>query len=365
MPKNIVYCCDGTNNEVTGHSTNVLRLYRMLVRGPDQVSCYDGGVGTLADPTALTTLRKRIGRHLDAAIGLGIAENFAQAYRFLGRHYEPGDRIYLFGFSRGAYTVRAVAGAIHLLGLARPELVETLTPMVWSVYANDGGALDVSRRFGGGARFRNCFSVEPKARVHFVGVWDTVSSFGWIWNHKTLPHTANNPSIDHVRHALAIDERRACFGANLFYPDEPGQHRSIKQVWFPGVHSDVGGGYPDEEGSLSKVPLAWMLREAEAEGLLVDAARKHKLLGGEKGYSVPDPCGPAHDSLKGLWRLIEWLPRRSWNPARRAMAWAGPNRGRCRRMAAPCTVHESVRLRGAMPGGYSPAHLPASYDLDR
>src|SRR5207248_887686 len=106
---------------------------------------------------------------------------------------------------------------------------------------------------------------------------------------------ATNPSIDHIRHALAIDERRAYFPANLFFPDE-GQRSNCKQVWFAGVHADVGGGYPEKEAALAKVPLAWMLRESQALGLLINEDERQRLMD-SKGRPAPDPCGPMHESL--------------------------------------------------------------------
>lgn len=365
MAKNIILCCDGTNNEATSDSTNVLRLYRMLVRDESQLTYYDGGVGTLADPAAISAFRKVLSRRLDAAIGMGIRDNFCHAYRFLARNYQPGDKIFLFGFSRGAYTVRALAGAIHLFGLPRPEL-DGLAALAWAAFANDDGTFTTSRRFGGGRRFKKAFSVDPPVSVHFVGVWDTVASFGWIWNFRTLPHTADNPSIVHARHALAIDERRACFQANHFRPDAATSNKQIKQVWFPGVHSDVGGGYPENESALSKISLEWMLREARAQGLLLDDVRIDDLIRG-KGRSAPDPAGEAHESLNGLWHVLECLPRRGWNHDKKRMAWVWPNRGRCRPIVGfhnKPRLHRSVLARIERHVGYSPTNLPAEYDIE-
>src|SRR5262249_39184470 len=156
----------------------------------------------------------------------------------------------------------------------------------------------------GGNRFNRCFGVTPKPQVHLVGAWDTVSSFGWFWDFRTLPYTASNPSVAHVRHALAIDERRAGFPANLFFPGED-QPPNCKQVWFAGVRSDVGGGYPEEEASLAKVSLAWMLREAQGLGLLVNDAERAYLMDTKGGPA--DPCGPIHQSLAGFWKVMEYL----------------------------------------------------------
>jgi uncharacterized protein (DUF2235 family) len=360
MPKNIVVCCDGTDNEVATDSTNVLRLFRMLQRDDRQVAYYDAGVGTLVDPAAISALRKYLSRRLDAAIGLRVRENVVAAYRFLVRSYQPGDRLFLFGFSRGAYTARAVAGLVHFLGLLRPEL-EDLAVLAWAIYANEANVYTVSRRFGGGNRFHRCFGVVPKPRVHFVGAWDTVSSFGWFWDFQTLPYTAYNPSIDHIRHALAIDERRACFPANLFFPRQE-QRPNCKQVWFAGAHADVGGGYPEKDSALAKVPLAWMLREAEALGLLINDAQRAYLMG-SKGKPAPDPCGKIHESLAGLWKAMEYLPRRSWDNTARRMCWQGPHRGRRRPIDPGSVVHASV-LERMQRMGYAPPNLPKDHGVE-
>ncbi len=329
----------------------------MLERDQRQVAYYDAGVGTLVDPEAITVWRKVLSRQLDAAIGLRVRENVIGAYRFLARTYQPGDQIYLFGFSRGAYTVRAVAGLIHFLGLVRPEL-ENLATLAWAVYANEANVYTVTRRFAGGNRFNRCFGVAPKPPIYFVGVWDTVSSFGWIWDFQTLPYTADNPSITHIRHALSIDERRAFFPSNQFFPQE-GQKANCKQVWFAGVHGDVGGGYPEQEASLAKVPLAWMTREAEALGLLINADQRQYLMD-SKNKPPPDPYGPIHESLTGLWRAIELLPRRSWDDSIKGMRWHGPHLGRRRPITGKPVLHESVLTRKERLG-YWPPNLPDAY----
>ncbi len=361
MSKNVVICCDGTDNEVATDSTNVLRLYRMLERDQRQVAYYDGGVGTLVDPAAISFLRKYLSRKLDAAIALHVRENVIAAYRFLARTYQPEDRIYFFGFSRGAYTVRAVAGLIHFLGLLRPEL-ENLATLAWAIYANEAHAYPVSQRFAGGNRFNRCFGVAPRPPIHFIGAWDTVSSFGWFWDFQTLPYTAANTSVTHFRHALAIDERRACFPANLFFP-QPGQQANCKQVWFAGVHADVGGGYPEKGATLAKVPLVWMLREAEALGLLVNPAQRQYSMD-SKNKPPPDPCGPIHESLAGFWKVMEYLPRRSWDGTARRMRWQGPHCGRRRPIAPASVVHVSVLDRMERLD-YSPGNLPGDYRVER
>jgi uncharacterized protein (DUF2235 family) len=160
---------------------------------------------------------------------------------------------------------------------------------------------------------------------------------------------------------LAIDERRACFPANLFFPGEK-QRPNCKQVWFSGVHADVGGGYPEPEAALAKVSLGWMLREAEGLGLLINDAERAYLMG-SKGKPPPDPCGPTHESLAGLWKALEYIPRRSWDRAAGQMRWQGPHRGRCRPIEPGSVLHASV-LERINRLGYAPRNLPKDYDVE-
>jgi len=358
MPKNIVICCDGTGNEVAGHPTNVLRLYHVLARDPNQVTYYDGGVGTLIDPMSLTTFQKWLRRTLDAAIGHSLRANFCKAYRFLASIYLPGDRIFLFGFSRGAYTARALAGAIYRFGVLRPELAD-LAEYAWSSFSDELRGLSEDERFAAARRFKNHFAVEDETRVWFVGAFDTVSSLGWFWDYRTLPNTAHNPAVDHIRHALAVDECRTCFGANRFRPKDPAQHQSLKEVWFPGVHSDVGGGYPDPESGLAKIALRWMLREAEGLGLRVDPSKKDEMLGATGKYSAPDPLAKLHNSMKGFWKLFELFPRRSWDGAAERMRWRRPNYWRGRSYGDKPYIHESVQSRARHDPQYGKVVLAA------
>jgi uncharacterized protein (DUF2235 family) len=198
-------------------------------------------------------------------------------------------------------------------------------------------------------------------RPWFVGVWDTVSSVGWVESPLKLPYIANNPDIRVGRHAVSIDERRAFFRNHLWRrPEDPNAAwgpKDVKQVWFPGVHCDVGGGYPEKESGLSKIALEWMLNEAKAEGLLVDGGREQEVLGrgGSKKYvATPDPNGPAHESLKGAWNLAEvvWKKHYNWSKdkwGRRMNLW------RRRTLPAGSLVHASAWLRA---GNYA-TRLPS------
>lgn len=347
--RNLVVCCDGTSNEVVGHASNVFRLFRMLERSDRQRTWYDAGVGTTADWTAHWRLRRLIHKHLDAGIGLSIRDNVLDAYRFLIAEYREGDAIWLFGFSRGAYTVRVLAALLKLCGLLRPEDAH-LAEYAWAVATDEDRSGDARAQFGGAARINKVFGRD--VRVHFVGVWDTVSAFGWIWDLLTIPHTTRNDLIDHLRHAVSLDERRIAFRPSLAL--RAGDAQDLKEVWFAGVHSDVGGGYPDQEAGLARIALRWMLAEARALGLRTDRAAEEEQLGRMGVEGQADALGPAHDEARKLhWRLLTWLPRRAWSAAHERRTWSWPNWARLRKLPAGLRVHASVRERLAAPAlGY-------------
>jgi uncharacterized protein (DUF2235 family) len=358
MPKNIVICCDGTNNEVVGNQTNVLRLFRMLVRDDTQTGFYDAGVGTKADPTAQWPWRRLARKRLDSAIGVSVRANVLEGYRFLMDHYRPDDRVFLFGFSRGAYTVRALAGMMKRCGLLRPEYAN-LAEYAWSVFTDEDRTGDRRGLFAGPARIKKVFGRELE--IHFLGAWDTVSSFGWLWDLLTIPNTATNDSIRHVRHALSIDEKRCCFQPNHFRPPE-GQ--DCKEVWFAGVHADVGGGYPDAESGLARIALEWMIREAKGCGLAIEPVSESDMLGRMGDPSIPDALAKQHDeSVRLGWRVIGWLPRRAFDSARDERAWTWPNWASAREIAEGALIHHSVQTRMSDPEpGYRPK-LPRKYML--
>jgi hypothetical protein len=187
-------------------------------------------------------------------------------------------------------------------------------------------------RSGGGKQFARALIVSQQfkltfssvaCRPHFVGVWDTVNSVGWIGNPLRLPYTTHNPSIEVGRHAVAIDERRAFFRENLWHPKakNPTGPKDMLQVWFPGSHGDVGGGYPESDSGLAKIALEWMLREAQAEGLLTIPEREARILGRAGGnYVKPDAKAPVHNSLRGVFGASRNSSRRSNGNAARSTA---------------------------------------------
>jgi len=356
MGKNIVICCDGTNNEIVGDQTNVLRLFRTLVRDSQQELFYDAGVGTKADPTALWPWRRFIRKEFDAAMGASIRDNVLDAYRFLIRCYEANDNVFLFGFSRGAYTVRALAALIKRCGLLRAEYAH-LSEYAWSIFSDEDRSSDRRRMFGGAARIKKVFGRD--ADIHFLGVWDTVSSFGWFWDQLTLPDTATNHAIRHVRHALALDETRAFFRPNFFRPAE-GQ--DCKEVWFAGVHGDVGGGYPDAEAGLARLALRWMITEARTQDLRINSPLEEEMTERMGDRATPDEFGPQHDeSRRRIWRVASWLPRRAYAGAKNRRTWRWPNWPHSRVIPDGAFIHRSVesRMRQSKPA-YSPK-LPSRF----
>jgi uncharacterized protein (DUF2235 family) len=353
MPKNVVLCCDGTANEFAQDRTNVVKLFFTLVHDPDRQVCfYHPGLGTMEPPGALTGASREVTKLLGKAIGLGLEDDIRDAYAFLMNHFEEGDRVYLFGFSRGAYTVRAVAAVLHMYGLIRPgnePLVPYAIRMMMAINNIEESKRQDSKTllddyFGLARQFKDHFCVP--CNPYFIGVWDTVSSVGWIENPLRLPYTANNPDVQIGRHAVSIDERRAFFRSNLWHPTPEGGPKDLKQVWFPGVHRDVGGGYPEPESGLSKIALEWMLKEAGSAELMTDSARVDLMLGRSGGgYASPDANAELHESLIGLWQLAEYIPKRHYNwtlgkEERRA------NLSRRRTIPDGSFIHQSAYDRG-------------------
>jgi uncharacterized protein (DUF2235 family) len=347
MSRNLVLCCDGTSNEFSENNTNVVKLYQMLESDPArQFRFYDPGVGTFALSSALLPISKRVTRILGLAIGLGLIANVEDAYRFLMNTWIPGDKIFIFGFSRGAYAARTIAAMIHRCGLL-PRDQDHLVPYVSKAFA------DTSKKsWKLAARLKKTFARE--ARVHFLGLWDTVSSVGWAWSPRTYPFTADNPSVETVRHALAIDEKRAFFRQNSWWGKG-----DVKEVWFAGVHSDVGGSWPPAGSGLSQIALEWMVREAEQAGLLIDARERDRVF-----ESMPDHKARQHKSLKWYWWPAEFFPKvtqlkmgETYYPAIRL------NLFRRRFIPEGSVIHRSVADRMRDLPEYKPMNLPDRYTL--
>jgi uncharacterized protein (DUF2235 family) len=308
MAKNIVVCLDGTNNQLqAADNTNVVRLLDALkLDDPaEQVAYYDPGVGTFSASGAWTPPARFVSRYAGLMFGAGLRENLGEAYSFLSSMYETGDRIFVFGFSRGAYNARALVGMLDVFGLFRSGS-ENLIPYAVSAYTKQ------QRRGKDDPNFFAGLNVYAKthargrtghAPVHFVGLWDTVKSAGTLTRQLQWPFTRQLPHAHTICHAVAIDENRRPFPPYLVHPPNPEHLRvdpdqDLREVWFAGVHSDVGGVFPTGT-RLSDIPLKWMVDEANATGLQV-RPHAYRTIAALEGV---DPTGPWH-TMSRAWQLL-------------------------------------------------------------
>jgi uncharacterized protein (DUF2235 family) len=343
MAKRLIVCADGTWNKVekaqSGRhlSTNVAKIAAALlpvdVHGTPQLLCYLEGVGT------------HHGEWIRGGMfGLGISKNISRAYEFLIQSYEPGDEIWIFGFSRGAFTARSLAGMIRDCGLLKPKHVGQLGAAV-KLYRDryDDSAPDAPR-----ARiFRNTYSDEPP--IKFIGVWDTVGALGvpgvHLWLARLLKidwqfhDTTLSRSIKNAYQALAIHEKRSDFKPTLWEKqDWPGkEEQTLEQVWFSGVHSDVGGGYA--ETGLSDIAIGWLIEKAKTHGL---GFRDDFLA--DPGWFTPDVNGELHNSFDFPFSWLDSLRRRKGERVFRAKAADTFE-----------TIHPSAKERFRKKKGYWPS----------
>jgi hypothetical protein len=300
--RNLVVCCDGTWNTDTNKDdgelalTNVCKTFHAVDlsnQTTEHFSRYQAGVGTGG------ILDKVLG----GAVGTGLQEDIRDCYLWLCSKYLPGDKLYLFGFSRGAFCARSLGGLICRYGIIDFDAStsdQNRAKMVQHLYQHgykNGRELDDSIAFH-----------SDSDQVHFVGVWDTVGALGVpddkeVLNFFDFPDryrfhdTKLNPKVKHSRHAVAIDEKRGSFAPTLWTNNDP--NLDMKQVWFAGVHSDVGGGY--KEHGLSDCALKWMLDEAQDVGLQLVPRIMHTL--------KPNPLDLLHDSYEGAMKALRSAPR--------------------------------------------------------
>jgi len=339
MARNIVLCCDGTSNQFSKDRTSVIKLFHALVKNDDtQLVYYHPGIGTRAPNGVGTKTGGWIGRTAGLVFGYRLQDDITDAYRFLMNHYQEGDRVYIFGFSRGAYTARVVSAMLHLYGLAmrgNDPLVPYAVEMLWALATAKEGAphsaaKQLARDFKRTISSRTC-------KTHFLGVWDTVNSVGWIGSPLTIPFGRDNPDVAIVRHAKALDERRGFFRVNWFKEDG---RRDIQEVWFPGTHCDVGGGWPEAESGMSKYPLAWMAVEAAKAGLLIDPSRLDEVLGRSSApYAPASPTAKLHYGMGLLWPLAEVIPKKHWSFKKQDWEWRA-NLFRRRSLPTTPVVHD-------------------------
>ena len=269
MAKNIILCLDGTGNQIKAKgNSNVMNLYEMLdLSDPDrQVAFYDPGVGTFGAQGAWTSFGRRLTKLLGLTFGFGIKVNLAEAYTYLMEVYEPGDRVFVFGFSRGAYTARALVGMSYRGGLMRKGAENLVNYLVTAYTKGNSWSKDDWEKID---RFSRVFAVETAGSqalpIHFLGLWDSVKALGILrWDPSWL-YTRQLPNAQVIRHAVSIDERRRPYREYLV---EATDKSDLREVWFAGVHSDIGGGFKDEV-ELSVVGLKWMTDRALEQGLLL------------------------------------------------------------------------------------------------
>ena len=308
--KRIVLCFDGTANQIgAGNLTNVAKLFEMLDKNdPAQIAYYDPGVGTLAPEQS--SLIGKLTLVYEQAFGVGLKDNVAQAYRYVMQHWRPGDAIYIFGFSRGAYTARALAGMLLRPGLMRPGS-ENLLPYAVEKYALNRDF--TQSEFDDWAEFARAFcwrtENEPlfatirqnspnqvwhyAVPVAYLGVWDTVKAAGFLrFGNLRWPYTRSLCNVARIRHAVSIDERRRPYREYLVERHPLG----LQERWFAGVHADVGGTFPDHR--LATIALKWVTDGVAAE-LALDASVYQ-----EQCAVTPDFAdAPIHNNGK-LWFLV-------------------------------------------------------------
>ena len=339
MAKNIVVFADGTGKEGgKGANSNIYKLFNMIEdRTPRQISFYDRGLGT--------GWWRKVGGLVG---GAGISRNIKDCYTFIFENYEAGDHIYLFGFSRGAATVRSLSGFIDAFGIlpqSRPELID----QAYGIYEidNDGKRKKKSEEFI--AAHHTMW-----VRIHFLGCFDTVSALGWPWKpldvllnkipmfHHSFHNFKLSETVENAYHALAIDEERKNFLPVLWEP-EVLSYQNVRQVWFCGMHSDVGGGYEEQE--LSDIPLTWMRDAAVRLGLKIYPRNKVNIHG--------DVNGLMHNSRGEGWEKCYPRKQRFWPKGR----------------SDKPIVHRSVLKRIKNPDNgehpsYKPWILALDYDVD-
>ncbi|KAI6102620.1 hypothetical protein EV401DRAFT_1875847 [Pisolithus croceorrhizus] len=306
--RTLVLLFDGTGDQFDTDNSNIVQLCSMLKKDDpsQQLVYYQAGIGTYTIPQIATPFYAKLSKTIDMMVGNNLDAHVMSGYEFLMQNYEAGDKICLFGFSRGAYTARALAGMIHKVGLL-PRDNHQQVPFAYKMYSKDD-----QQGWEQSTAFKKAFSIDVD--VEFVGVWDTVNSVGII--PRRLPFTRANNKIRYFRHALALDEHRVRFMPNFYnrstdadnklgvqkgemprsvkkfnlhIPDKfvhdksssNGHHQElslqdlerrytesitqtdVEEVWFSGCHCDVGGGSVKNgtRNSLARIPLRWMIRE--------------------------------------------------------------------------------------------------------
>jgi uncharacterized protein (DUF2235 family) len=294
MSKRIVFCADGTWQDPL-NNTNVYRMYQALAVSGDQVTFYDDGVG--ADVTGFD-------RILDGAFGQGLLQKIQDGYTKIAHVYDQDDLVFLFGFSRGAYTARCLAGMIAACGLPTGSFTNDCVAQAFAAYRNPSQRTTIL------ASLAAC-NLQP-VTIQMIGVWDTVGSlgipaiFGGVDDSQYgFLNTSLSPSVKNAFQCLALDEKRMQFPATL-WDGSPAAGQTLEQVWFSGCHGDVGGGTvqggPVDAGTrLCDITMGWMLNKAQMCGLTITGAAA--------GQLAILPADAALDAIQETWSAVDGPPR--------------------------------------------------------
>jgi uncharacterized protein (DUF2235 family) len=400
-PRNLVVCLDGTGNQIEENISNVLKLYRALDKSTSndgQIAFYDQGVGTIGQLNTWGVLSQKAATVWGLATGHGLDRNVLRAYDFLARNYREGkvtgtdveetlerDRIFIFGYSRGAHTARVLAAFLYNIGLLRPEQLN-LAGAALTAYKRANEKRGVSEI----DEFRR-ITQTPIIAIDFIGAWDTVSSMivprpdrFLVPTIEKLRNTRTNPGVHVFRHAMAIDEARYMF--RLDHWDEgqtfkPNTHstgdreeQDCEQVWFAGYHGDVGGGNARASSGASQFSLCWMIREAMLHGLkfnprMVDYVAGRTPYTATTAYLYPaaDSQAKLHSSKRSAWTLLEYLPKLSrfreleGKSRRKSVLGLYLPRWEPRTIPEGAKIHASAIERKESVPDYRPKNFPVRY----
>lgn len=381
-PRNIIVCADGTGNKGgSSPDSNVYRVYKMVNKyhsGPcqdgvdvkEQIIFYDNGIGTSTN---------KLIRAVTAGIGLGFRHNVCDLYKFLARNYKDGDRIFFFGFSRGASTVRACNGMISKCGLVkcdglRNSELEKKVDAAYKIYEKHNTNKDTAEKFKNDEE--NSWGAVP---IQFLGVWDTVvalgfpkrtdvtglatlfinvvfgtieKTFNWIFPHSFYHYKLTN-NVKYACQALAIDDERTAFWPHVWQEKniagaKDRTSENVKQVWFAGMHANVGGGY--ERDGMAGVPLYWIMKQAEEKGLVFNPDAMQLVL------DTSHIHGRMYNTRLGLKMIYRYHPREI---EKLCKTKEGDSI-----LLDKIKIHSSVleRLKHRT-ANYIPSHIPASFDV--
>lgn len=345
---------DGTNNSPITGMTNVQRLYAMLDRTDKQITYYQPGVGTLEPVGVIGQAWVNILTFIDKTTAFMMKRHVCAAYEFLSETVLDDDDIYIFGFSRGAFTARVLAGMIARVGILHPGMRE-MTHFAWKTYLLSGKPNENKARLD---KFKSVYS--RNVSIKFLGLWDTVSSAGLPWAPTDYPLADFNPSVENVAHAMAIDERRVGFELRR-WKGHTSTKQDVNETWFAGVHSDVGGGYDEKNSTLAKISLSWMIDRLSSQTKMkwrMGANVSEKVLNLDVATAVKAAAKQErHDeSLKWQWKWLEYIPLPRWSSEGGKPVFRMRPHLRARRQMHPSEhIHASVQLLVQL-GQYEPTN---------